>query len=70
MCSRVTPEITDCLMATRHNMIEGAGILATRLCSHMKDVDVINSSKLDALTGKLSSLNSIPENQKISKNKK
>lgn len=38
-------------MATASQKIERDGILATRLCSHTKDADIINESKLQALTG-------------------
>ncbi|XP_069699947.1 ATP-dependent DNA helicase PIF1 [Periplaneta americana] len=48
---RVTPEITSQLLATKIHSVEAAGILATRLCSHMQDADLINTSKLNQLTG-------------------
>lgn len=47
---RVTPEMTDCLLATSGQKIESNGILATQLCSHTKDADFINQSKLANLT--------------------
>ncbi|XP_068084452.1 ATP-dependent DNA helicase PIF1 isoform X2 [Anabrus simplex] len=48
---RVTPEITEKLLATSKQKIDGAGILATRLCSHMQDVNLLNISKLEQLSG-------------------
>lgn len=47
----VTQDITDTLLATSRQKIEANGILATQLCSHTKDANSINESKLDALTG-------------------
>lgn len=44
-------EVTNILAATAKRNIENDGILATRLCSHTKDADIINESKLRALTG-------------------
>ncbi|CAH1964924.1 unnamed protein product [Acanthoscelides obtectus] len=38
-------------MSTSKQTIERDGILATRLCSHTKDADIINESKLKALPG-------------------
>jgi ATP-dependent DNA helicase PIF1 len=46
---RVTPEITEKLLSTAAQKIESNGIVATRLCSHTKDADSINQSKLLAL---------------------
>lgn len=46
---KVTEEIADKLMATSKKKIEQNGILATRLCSHMHDANVINESKLEAI---------------------
>lgn len=48
---RVTDEIANRLMATSKQKIEQNGILATRLCSHMQDANIINDSKLEALSG-------------------
>ncbi|PSN54518.1 ATP-dependent DNA helicase PIF1 [Blattella germanica] len=48
---KVTPEIAEQLLATTNHVVEGEGILATRLCSHMKDANLINSSKLSQLSG-------------------
>ncbi|XP_055639285.1 ATP-dependent DNA helicase PIF1 [Toxorhynchites rutilus septentrionalis] len=48
---RVTPEIRDRLTLTSKQKIETEGILATQLCSHTNDADVINQSKLNNLTG-------------------
>lgn len=46
---RISPEITDRLMATSKQKIEQNGILATRLCSHTDDADFINNTKLNEL---------------------
>lgn len=48
---RVTDEITNTLRATAKQKIEKDGILATRLCSHIREADEINSSQLDNLKG-------------------
>lgn len=48
---KVDNEVTNILAATAKQNIENDGILATRLCSHTKDADIINESKLRALTG-------------------
>lgn len=48
---RVTEEITEKLLATAKQNIEGNGILATRLCSHTNDSKLINESKLKQLQG-------------------
>ncbi|XP_077295412.1 pif1 DNA helicase [Arctopsyche grandis] len=48
---RVTKEITDTLTATSQQKIESDGILATRLCSHTNDSNLINESKLKQLEG-------------------
>lgn len=48
---RVTPEIRDRLTITSKQKIETEGILATQLCSHTNDADVINQSKLNNLSG-------------------
>jgi hypothetical protein len=42
--------------------LEGGGILATRLCSHMQDANLLNASKLNSLTG-ISLINTICSNQ-------
>lgn len=47
---RVTQAMTDRLLATARQRIETNGILATQLCSHTKDADFINQSKLEQLT--------------------
>lgn len=47
---RVTPEMTARLVSTAGQRIESNGILATQLCSHTKDSDFINQSKLANLT--------------------
>jgi len=59
---RVTPEITAQLVATMDHKLEGGGILATRLCSHMQDANLLNASKLNSLTG-ISLINTICSNQ-------
>ncbi|PNF28117.1 ATP-dependent DNA helicase PIF1 [Cryptotermes secundus] len=48
---RVTPEITAQLLATMDHKVERGGILATQLCSHMQDANLINSSRLNNLAG-------------------
>ena len=52
----MTPEITAQLLATVSHKVEGEGILATQLCSHMQDANLINTSKLKSLTGVLSAV--------------
>lgn len=47
----VNDEITKRLMLTSHQKIETNGILATQLCSHTNDSNLINQSKLNNLTG-------------------
>lgn len=47
---RVTQEMTERLLATAGQKIESNGILATQLCSHTKDADFINQSKLSSLS--------------------
>lgn len=47
----MTDEITEKLLATAKQNIEGNGILATRLCSHTNDSKLINESKLKQLQG-------------------
>jgi ATP-dependent DNA helicase PIF1 len=47
---RVTQEMTDRLMNTAKQRIESNGIVATQLCSHTKDADFINQSKLTGLS--------------------
>ncbi|XP_050298703.1 ATP-dependent DNA helicase PIF1 [Anthonomus grandis grandis] len=48
---KVDEDVVKTLTATSKQKIEGDGILATRLCSHTKDADIINESKLKALGG-------------------
>ncbi|GJQ73256.1 putative DNA-dependent ATPase and 5'-3' DNA helicase [Trypoxylus dichotomus] len=48
---KVTEEITEKLTSTSSQTIEKNGILATRLCSHTNDADIINESKLKELRG-------------------
>lgn len=47
----VNDEITKRLMTTATQKIEANGILATQLCSHTNDSNLINQSKLDNLSG-------------------
>lgn len=47
----VNDEITQRLMKTSKQKIEGNGILATQLCSHTNDANSINESKLNNLPG-------------------
>lgn len=46
---RVTPEMSDTLLSTGKQKIESNGIIATQLCSHTKDADNINQSRLASL---------------------
>lgn len=48
---RVTDDIKETLRATAKQKIEKDGILATRLCSHVKEADEINQSQLERLEG-------------------
>ncbi|KOC66579.1 ATP-dependent DNA helicase PIF1 [Habropoda laboriosa] len=48
---RVTDEITEILKATAKQKIENNGILATRLCSHVKEAEEINEFQLNELKG-------------------
>lgn len=52
---RVTDDITKVLKSTSSQKIEKSGILATRLCSHLKEANDINETQLD-------NLNSIAKN--------
>lgn len=45
----ISNETADALIATSKQKIENDGILATRLCSHTQDANIINESKLNAL---------------------
>lgn len=47
----ITDDITNKLIATSKQKIEQNGILATRLCSHTSDVNIINETKLESLSG-------------------
>lgn len=47
----VNDEIAKRLMSTSNQKIESNGILATQLCSHTNDSNLINQSKLNNLTG-------------------
>lgn len=48
---RVSETTVKRLMETSKQKIENQGILATRLCSHTQDANIINESKLNALDG-------------------
>lgn len=48
---RVSPEISQKLLATSSNTVEKDGILATRLCTHTADAAVTNLAKLEELSG-------------------
>lgn len=52
---RVTDEIAKTLAGTSAQQIEKDGILATRLCSHIDDANLINESKLAQLDGRCKS---------------
>lgn len=45
----INDEIAATLKATNKQKIETDGILATRLCSHTEEANIINESKLNAL---------------------
>lgn len=45
----ISDDIAGILTATSKQKIETDGILATRLCSHTQDANIINESKLNAL---------------------
>ncbi|XP_011167695.2 ATP-dependent DNA helicase PIF1 [Solenopsis invicta] len=48
---RVTDDIVDILKDTAKQKIESNGVLATRLCSHVKEADEINEFQLNELKG-------------------
>nr|XP_023015006.1 ATP-dependent DNA helicase PIF1 [Leptinotarsa decemlineata] len=48
---QVDEKVSTTLEKTAKQKIERDGILATRLCSHTNDADIINGSKLKALSG-------------------
>lgn len=48
---RVTDDIVDALKETAKQKIESNGVLATRLCSHVKEADEINEFQLNELKG-------------------
>lgn len=48
---QLTEVMVNKLIATSKQKIEQNGILATRLCSHTSDVNVINETKLESLPG-------------------
>ncbi|XP_014486054.1 PREDICTED: ATP-dependent DNA helicase PIF1 [Dinoponera quadriceps] len=48
---RVTDEIVGTLKGTAKQRIEGNGVLATRLCSHVREADEINEFQLGELKG-------------------
>lgn len=64
---RVTPEIRDRLAATSKQQIEMEGILATQLCSHTNDADLINQSKLNNLTGEEKTFHAIDSDAYMAK---
>nr|XP_029710981.1 ATP-dependent DNA helicase PIF1 [Aedes albopictus] len=64
---RVTPEIRDRLTATSKQCIEMEGILATQLCSHTNDADLINQSKLNNLSGEEKTYHAIDSDSYMTK---
>ena len=44
-------EVAEALKKTSHHNIEKEGVLATRLCTHKEDVDLINGQQLIKLPG-------------------
>lgn len=49
----VTDAITERLLETSKQCVEENGILATQLCSHTNDANIINESRLEKLTGEM-----------------
>ncbi|XP_049853032.1 ATP-dependent DNA helicase PIF1 [Schistocerca gregaria] len=64
---RITPEISDKLISTSKHKIEVEGILATRLCSHMQDADLINRTKMAELPGETKRFAAVDSDPYISK---
>lgn len=50
---RVTDDIAEALKGTAKQKIESNGVLATRLCSHVKEADEINDFQLNELKGEI-----------------
>lgn len=50
---RVTDNIVNTLKETAKQQIESNGVLATRLCSHVKEADEINEFQLNELKGEI-----------------
>lgn len=55
------------LAATSSQSIEKDGILATRLCSHTQDADLINESQLKALPGEVKVFEALDSNPAMGK---
>ncbi|XP_066594179.1 ATP-dependent DNA helicase PIF1 [Prorops nasuta] len=64
---RVTEDITNKLKATANQKIERNGILATRLCSHIKEADEINNFQLDELKGEVKEYNAHDSDESMMK---
>ena len=62
----VNDEIANKLLSTSMQKIERNGILATRLCSHTKDANTINESKLNALPGESKTFEAQDSNKYLS----
>lgn len=54
-----TPEHEAILRATSSNEIGGAGLIATKLCTHTEDVANINKAELANLPGPLKTFNAV-----------
>lgn len=65
---RITEEITALLQSTATQTIEKDGILATRLCSHVREADEINISQLEKLTGPAKVYTAQDSDQSVTKN--
>ncbi|XP_044759839.1 ATP-dependent DNA helicase PIF1 [Coccinella septempunctata] len=64
---KVSAESEKVLVSTATQSIEQDGILATRLCSHTQDADLINESKLNALPGDVKVFDALDSNPAMGK---
>ncbi|KAM8930080.1 ATP-dependent DNA helicase PIF1 [Pelodytes ibericus] len=56
---RCTDEVTKQLLLTNDHKIERDGILATRLCTHKDDVEIMNERRLQQLPGDMNSYDAL-----------